>query len=172
MGAINTALYGFGASQASAPTAEDIATFRQMVPALNLPGIDLILRTPVESVDLEAVADASASSTSDTTVWSPKYPIKIINAEFVCNTAAGATGTADLQTKPSGGSFGSILSAVVDVKTGAGTWQPGVVVDTDDEHLVETTGQIKAVFSSGSGGALAGGKVRVYFVRQSPTDAS
>lgn len=169
---VNTAAFGFGANQATAPTPEDIATFRQMVPALNLPGIDVLLRAPLEKIELNALGSASAGSTADTETWSPPFPIQIVSAQGVCVSAAGATGTFDLQVKPSGGSFATVLAAAVDVKTGAGVFQTGTVIDTDDANLVETTGQIKGVFASGSGGALASGRVIVWYVRQSPTDAA
>ncbi len=132
--------------------------------------LDDVLRPPVEWVDLDANATVSADTTLYSFSWFPPYPITIVRAEFGALTAAGATGTADLHVKPSGGSFATILSAAVDVKTPLATYTVGVytagtVVDTDDRHKAATTAEIKALFTSGSGGTMTAGRCRVYFVR-------
>lgn len=170
MANVNTALFGFGADAASAPEDNVLARYSEMEQPLRLPGLSVALRPDVEHIDLAALASAGADSTADSETWTPKFPIKVIAFEVVCASAAGATGTGVLQAKPSGGSFASISAAAVDVKTGAGVWQPGTVIDTSDVNLILTSGQLKFVFASGAGGALALGRGRIYFQRMNATE--
>ncbi len=169
MSLVNTALYGWGARAADAPVAALKTLWSNMEQALRLPSLAIALTRSLETVEclpLDALATVTTGSTGDSAVWSPKFPIRIIGFEAACVSAAGATGTVDLQVLPSGGSYATILSAPVDVKTGAGTFAAGAVINTAACNDVETTGKIKAIYSSGSGGSLTAGKGLVYFVRQ------
>ena len=153
---------------ATAPVAADIERLAEVQAGMRAFRLDQMIEhpAPVEHITLEAVADASAGSTSDSYEWSPPYPIELLKVQAACATAAGATGTAILQRKPSGDSYATITDAAIDVKTTAGKFVTGDIVDTTGLDLVGTEDTIKGVFASGSGGALAGGKVIVYYRRQ------
>lgn len=154
--------------RASAPLESDISRLAEVQAGMRAFRLDEMIKfpAPVEHIVLEATADASAGSTSDSYEWSPPYPIELLKFQGACISAAGATGTAKLQRKPSGGSYADVSNAAVDVKTTAGKFVTGDIVDTAGLDLVGTADTIKGVFTSGSGGALAGGKIIVYYRRQ------
>lgn len=165
MASVNPAPFGVGPNSFWGIKAAAKAAIMDRVNAVFGRSIEDTLRPPVEYVQLDAEASVSAGTTGDSFVWSPPYPITIVAVKGACLTAGGATGTVDVHVKPSGGSFATILSAPFDVKGTLATYADGTVVDTDSRHVVATTGQVKAVFASGSGGALANGRCQIYFVR-------
>lgn len=171
----NIPLQSFGIS-ASARWAFSTATralLRLRLAALGA-GAEVItdaLTPQVQWVDLDAHVDPTSGTAVDSFVWSPPFPITVVMVEGACVSAGGATGTVDVHHLPSGGSYATVLSAAIDVKTGTTTYAAGTVVDTSSNHKVATTGKIKAIFTSGSGGTLAGARCRIYFVRQDIADA-
>lgn len=165
MANVQTAPYGIGPNAFWGFTSAIIAALGVRALAVLGYSFDDALRPPVQWVDLDANATVSADTTNDSMVWSPPYPITIVRVEGAALTAGGATGTVDLHVKPSGGSFATILSADIDVKTTLATYASGTVVDTDDRHKALPTAEIKALFYSGSGGTMTVGRCRVYFVR-------
>ncbi len=170
MANVQTAPFGIGPNAFWGFTSAIIAALGVRALAVLGYSFDDALRPPVQWVDLDANATVSAGSTKDSYVWLPPYPITIVRVEGAALTAGGATGTVDLHVKPSGGSYATVLSAAIDVKTPLATYTNGIytagtVVDTDDRHKAATTAEIKAIFSSGSGDTLTGGRCRVYFVR-------
>lgn len=165
MASVSPVPYGIGPNSFWGFTAAIIASLGIRALAVLGFSLDDVLRPPVEWVDLDANATVSADTTNDSMVWFPPYPITIIRVDGAALTAGGATGTVDLHVKPSGGSFATILSADIDVKTTLATYATGTVVDTDDRHKAATTAEIKALFYSGAGGTMTVGRCRVFFVR-------
>lgn len=108
---------------------------------------------------------ASAGSDTYSPVWPIPFSLSLIAADLGCNTAAGATGTMDVEVSTdNGGTWASVFSAAKDVKTAAGTMaRYAVNADTGStsRDLTYGTGSstvlMRVKATSGSGGALAGG---------------
>lgn len=168
MANIPLAAYGIGPNAAVALSAPQAVNARNVAQAIQAPEIAtaVISPAPIERIQLPIASSISAGASADSLVWSPPFPIDVISVEAGAAAAAGATGTVDVQILPLGGSYATILSAPIDVKTTAGTFVTGTVVDTDDRYKLETTGKIKAIAASGSGGALTGATVIIYFRRR------
>lgn len=152
----------------TAPGAASLARLRESGVAFNLRGLDDMIEypAPIEHIVLDAQGTAGDGSTADSYEWAPPYPIELVKVQAACLTAAGATGTAKLQKKPSGGAYADVTDAAVNIKTGTVVFASGAIVDTAGADLVAVGDTLKAVFTSGAGGTLTGGKCIVFFRRQ------
>lgn len=104
------------------------------------------------------------SNNNSVAVDSP-WPFTLLAADLGCESAAGATGTLDIQTDEAlDGTFVSLLNAAEDVKTGAGTAHR--VSPEVDQELVSYDTSIRLHAISGAGGTIVGAQAHLYCQRQ------
>lgn len=113
------------------------------------------------------IASVSADSDGYSVAWQIPFGMTLEAVDLGCISAAGATGTMDLQVSTNGTDYTSVLAAAKDVKTGAGKsarYFPELDTDTTTRTIAYTsTTYLRAKATSGSGGALAGGFAVLYF---------
>jgi len=109
-------------------------------------------------IDLYVLTTANANAKPSAKIAAP-YPLTIWAADVGCESAAGGTGTIDLQVDAA-----SILDAAEDVKTGAGTCVRVAPEDGSEDvdygstiHIIQTAG--------GGAGDMIGGQAHIYAQR-------
>lgn len=113
-------------------------------------------------VDLGIAATVNSATVAGL-IWTAKFPFKVVAAQVGVESAAGSAATLDVQVKPSGGSFASIFTAAVDVKTGAGTAQDASILSGSED--VAYASQIKLVAVGTGSGAVVGSAAKLLCFR-------
>lgn len=165
MAAVNNA-YVFG-NHLKRPTATELATAANLETsqAAQVKARHLEFPTPLFPITLQ-VPSVSAGTDGYSPTWPIPFPVTVHGVDLGCNSAAGATGTMDVEVSADNGStWASIFAAAKDVKTAAGVmarYAPEADTGTTTRNLDYgvTSGTrvlLRVKGTSGSGGALAGG---------------
>lgn len=148
----NTTVLG---QQLRAFTEAQLAEFAGYAKALGYVPIAEAVRHPSSHlfITVPLLEDAN-NNTVESIPFRVPYPVKCWAIDVGCKSAAGATATLDIQRKPVGGAFASVLDAPEDIKTGANAFQR--VAPEVDSELWDFDDEVKAVVVGGGAGVVVG----------------
>ena|SRR3990170_4773394 len=115
------------------------------------------------SIDLYVLTTANNNTKASAAVRVP-YPLTVWSIDVACETAAGTTGTVDVEVSDDGSSWTSLLDAAQDVKTTAGL-PTRVAPEADSEDLAYNT-YVRCAQTSGSAADMIGGQAHLLVQRQ------
>jgi hypothetical protein len=150
------------------PTAAQITAIRDLDNSPHSPvKSDMIaFPTPLNAISFE-LASVSADSSGYSVAWQIPHGMTLEAVDLGCTAAAGATGTMDLEVSTNGTDYSSVFLAAKDVKTGAGKtarYLPEADSGATTRTIAYTsTTYLRVKGTSGSGGALSGGKGIIYY---------
>lgn len=131
-------------------TATERATLQNHETALGRPGIDRALAAaPTFILDLSPNKQVASGGTATSLPFTAPFPFRILQIQAGGTVYGGSlsAATCDVQRKPAGGSYATVLDAAIDIEDG-GAGVEVVDYTEDDEMDIAKGTQLKAIFSA------------------------